>query len=69
LFGDRRRIQRVIEGAGSASPLTRLILDFALGRIAYRPLRRRMMARAPLLAVHLVRERLKAWSEGRHGAA
>jgi flavin-dependent dehydrogenase len=69
LFGDRRRIQRVIEGARSASPLTRLLLEFALGRIGYRPLRRRMMARAPLLAVHLVRERLKAWSEGRHGAA
>jgi geranylgeranyl reductase family protein len=56
LFADRRRIARVIEGARSEPALTRLILDFAIGRLGYRSLRRRMLRRAPRLAARL------AWS-------
>ncbi len=57
LFGDRRRIGAVIRGAAGQSPLTRLILDFAVGReSSYRRLRRRMLGRAPRLAVQLVAE-------------
>lgn len=53
LFADRRRIARVIDGARSAPELTRLILDFAVGRLEYRALRRRMLIQAPWLAARL----------------
>jgi flavin-dependent dehydrogenase len=53
LFADRRRIARVIEGARSAPELTRLILDFAVGRLAYPALRRRMLIQAPWLTARL----------------
>ncbi len=63
LFADRRRITRVIAGAKSAPVLTRLILDFAGGRVSYSALRRQMLARAPLLAAHLLWARLRdTWS-------
>jgi flavin-dependent dehydrogenase len=54
LFADRRRIARVIEGATGEPALTRLVLDFAVGRLEYRALRRRMLARAPMLAARLI---------------
>lgn len=54
LFADRRRIARVIAGAQSAPAMTKLILDFAVGRMSYGSLRRRVLARAPLLAGHLL---------------
>ncbi|HUK34298.1 MAG TPA: geranylgeranyl reductase family protein [Vicinamibacterales bacterium] len=54
LFADRRRIIDVIEGAGRAHALTKLILDFAMGRMSYRSLRRRMLVRSPMLAAHLL---------------
>jgi flavin-dependent dehydrogenase len=57
LFGDRRRIRRVIAGAAQKSPLAPLILDFAIGlEPSYRRLRRRMLVRAPGLALALVAE-------------
>jgi len=59
LFADRRRIARVIRGAQSAPALTKLILDFAVGRLSYRALRRRVLAHAPLLAAHLVWARVR----------
>lgn len=66
LFADRRRIARVIAGAQSAPAMTKLILDFAVGRMSYGSLRRRVLARAPLLAGHLlwanVRNRLLSGS-------
>jgi flavin-dependent dehydrogenase len=58
LFADRRRIADVIDGAHRESALTRLILDFAGGGLSYRSLRRRMLARSPLLAGRLIWERL-----------
>jgi geranylgeranyl reductase family protein len=59
LFGNRRRIRAVVDGAHREQKLTRLILDFAVGRISYPQLRRRVFASAPMLAVRLVLERLR----------
>jgi geranylgeranyl reductase family protein len=59
LFGDRRRIASVIAHAPHASAITRLILDFAMGRRSYRDLRRRLFVRSPLLAVRLIGELLR----------
>src|SRR5262245_3121105 len=50
-FQDRRRIARVINGARQNSATTRLILDLAVGRRSYAEVRRRILARAPWLAV------------------
>ena len=46
LFADRRRIARVVAGARHAADLTGLILDFAVGGMTYKALRRRMFAQA-----------------------
>jgi flavin-dependent dehydrogenase len=67
LFRDRRRIASVIAHAPHASDITRLILDFAVGRLSYRGLRRRLFVRSPLLAVRLVGELLRGASRARRG--
>ena len=54
LFADRRRIARVIDGAGRERAATKLILEFAAGRRSYRDVRRRLLGRFPLLAGRLV---------------
>ena len=54
LFADRRRVVAVIDGARREQGLTRLILDFARGRMSYRALRRRMLTRSPMLAARLL---------------
>jgi geranylgeranyl reductase family protein len=54
LFGDRRRIRRVIDGATSRPRLKKLVLDFAQGHISYGALRRGMLMRAPALAARMV---------------
>ena len=54
LFSDRRRIAHVITGAPQQPELTRLILDFAVGRLSYSSLRWRMLRRLPKVALHLV---------------
>jgi len=54
LFADTRRVGKVIEGARRERAMTKLILDFAMGRLSYRTLRRRMLMRSPLLAAHLL---------------
>jgi geranylgeranyl reductase family protein len=59
LFADRRRIARVVAGAERAPAITRLILEFAVGGLSYRTLRRRVFAQAPLLAGRLLWERLR----------
>jgi flavin-dependent dehydrogenase len=59
LFADRRRIARVVAGARRAPEITRLILDFAVGGLSYRTLRRRVFAEAPLLGGRLLWERLR----------
>jgi geranylgeranyl reductase family protein len=60
LFADRRRIADVIEGAGRKHDMAKLILDFAIGRLGYRALRRSMLARSPKLALHLLWANLQA---------
>jgi len=59
LFADRRRIADVINGASQEPELTRLILDFAVGRLSYSALRWRVLGRVPRLAAHLAWGRLK----------
>jgi geranylgeranyl reductase family protein len=70
LFGDRGRIRAVIAGAQREKAITGLILDFAVGRLPYRELRRRMFVRAPGLAARLAWElvRKKTWSRARAAA-
>jgi geranylgeranyl reductase family protein len=62
LFADRRRIIAVIEGAGREPAMTKLILDFAMGSMSYRALRRRMLTRSPMLAARLLWAHLNSWS-------
>jgi flavin-dependent dehydrogenase len=59
LFADRRRIARVIAGARREPAVTQLILDYAIGTLDYRRLRRRLVARMPSLAARIVWERLR----------
>ena len=54
LFGDRRRIAAAIAEAPRQAAMIRLILDFVIGRRAYRDVRRRMFRRAPRLASKLM---------------
>jgi hypothetical protein len=56
LFRDRRRIAAAVAAAPSQGALTQLILDLAIGRRSYGDVRRRMFARAPLLASRMVWE-------------
>ena len=58
LFGDRGRIAAIIRQAPRQTTMTRLILDFAVGRRSYRNLRWQVLARAPLLAFKFARESL-----------
>jgi hypothetical protein len=60
LFADRRRVADVIDGAGRKHDMAKLILDFARGRLSYRALRRRMLTRSPVLAMHLLWANLQA---------
>jgi flavin-dependent dehydrogenase len=59
LFADRRRIARLIAGAHRAPAITRLIVDFVLGRMTYRALRRRVLASAPLLGGRMAWEYMR----------
>jgi flavin-dependent dehydrogenase len=59
LFADRRRIARVISGARTDPATTRKVLDFAVGRLTYRELRRGLLMQSPLLAGRLLWERLR----------
>jgi geranylgeranyl reductase family protein len=56
LFADRRRITRMITGAGREAATTRIVLDWLVGRVPYRRARRAVVGRAPLVAARL------AWS-------
>ena len=69
LFGERRRIARVIEGSHRAPALTRLIIEFAQGRLGYGALRRKLLMRTPLLAARLVWERVRRVGDRATGLA
>ncbi len=57
LFGNHDRIRHVVQGAAILPGLTDLILDYAIGRLSYTALRRRMMLRFPATMVRLAREK------------
>ena len=59
LFTDRRRIEKVIRGAGQRSPLVDRILDLAIGDLDYRNLRRQMFIHAPRFSARLAWARLQ----------
>jgi flavin-dependent dehydrogenase len=59
LFANRRRIARIIGGVASEPVLTRAVLDFAMGRLPYAAVRRRLLLRAPLFALRLAAEHLR----------
>jgi flavin-dependent dehydrogenase len=56
LFSDRRRIAAAIAEAPRQAAMTKLILDLIIGRRTYRDVRRRILARAPLLASRMAWE-------------
>ena len=60
LFGDRRRIAAAIAAAPRQGAMTTLILDLAIGRRSYSDVRRRIFARAPLLAARLAWDKVIA---------
>jgi flavin-dependent dehydrogenase len=62
LFADRGRIARVLAAAAENPPLTRLVLDYAIGRCSYRSVRNRVIAGAPLAAMQLAWRALAARS-------
>jgi flavin-dependent dehydrogenase len=59
LFGDRRRIAGLIAGAQCEPGLTRLVLEFFIGRVSYAHLRRRLLMTSPRLASRLFWERIR----------
>jgi flavin-dependent dehydrogenase len=56
LFGDRRRIAAAVAAVPHQRAMTRMILDLATGRRSYADVRRRIFARAPLLAARMLWE-------------
>lgn len=68
LFADRRRIARIIGGVASEPVLTRLLVDFAMGKVEYREVRRRLLTRAPLFAARLVAEYVRRFFQSSAGA-
>ena len=69
LFADRRRIARIISGAVREETTTRLILNYAVGRLGYRQLRRKLIMRAPWIAARLMWDRLVEKTIVRQSAA
>jgi flavin-dependent dehydrogenase len=65
LFADRRRIAQVVNGAAREREMTGLFLDFAVGRLTYSRLRRRLLRESPRLLGEFVRERFvpRLWSK------
>jgi geranylgeranyl reductase family protein len=62
LFSNPRRIGRMVRSAAEQTPITNLIVDCAIGRQTYRTVRRRLLARAPRLALNLILARAKAFA-------
>jgi geranylgeranyl reductase family protein len=59
LFADRGRIRAAVDGASRENVLTRLILEFVIGRRSYPSLRRAMLTRSPGLGVRLLWESIR----------
>jgi flavin-dependent dehydrogenase len=56
LFSDRRRIAAAVAQAPRQQKIANLILDLVIGRRSYRDVRRRILARAPMLAARMALE-------------
>ena len=65
LFSDRRRISRIIRHAHHDPAITKLILDYAMGRRSYLSARRGLIGRSPHLALSLMWERTKSFARRR----
>ena len=59
LFSDRVRIARIVRNAHRHPAITKLILDYAIGRRSYLSARRGLIRRSPHLAINLMWERIK----------
>lgn len=68
LFADPRRIVHVVDGANRERAVTRLVLDLAIGRRSYRDVRRRILARSPLLLARMLVEKIRNRSLPRRAA-
>jgi len=62
LFGDRRRIARIIRAAPRNPGITRVVLDYAIGRRSYRSARRHLLSRSPWLALKLLWQSAKGFA-------
>lgn len=60
LFANSRRIAGIINGAHREGAVTRLILDYAIGRRSYREIRWRILARSPRFGGRLVWQRARS---------
>lgn len=69
LFSNRRRIGRIISGARSRGETTRRLLDYAVGRLPYRTLRRDIIRRSPWFAAAVGWQGLKEFVRGRRRRA
>ena len=65
LFADRRRIVRTIRGANDDPAMTKLIVDYVVGRRSYRAVRRRLVGGSPRLALGMAAELVKSFARGR----
>jgi geranylgeranyl reductase family protein len=68
LFADRARIGRIIRNARRHPAITKLILDYAIGRRSYLSARRGLIGRSPRLAFDLMWERTKSFARTRSTA-
>jgi geranylgeranyl reductase family protein len=64
LFSDRRRIAEIVREAPRHRALTKVILDYAIGRRSYRSARRRLVGGSPRLAFRLIWQRAKSFAPG-----
>jgi geranylgeranyl reductase family protein len=69
LFADRDRVTQIVSGANRERAVTRLVLDLAIGRRSYRDVRRRILARSPLLFVRMLLEMIRSRSLSRPAAS
>jgi flavin-dependent dehydrogenase len=65
LFSDRRRIAKIVRRAPEKPAITKLILDYAIGRRSYRSIRRRLLGGSPILALILMLELAKSFAPKR----
>jgi flavin-dependent dehydrogenase len=68
LFSDRARIARIVRDAHLHPAMTKLILDYAIGRRSYLSARRGLIRRSPHLALGLMWDRTKSFARSQSAA-